>query len=211
MTSLDWWTSYNKGIRNLQRKNAAGCASTLSFEICSLLDDVDQAYHLLAADSSTRSDSAATRRARAWCTVAVNRGWAQLDDDAFEGHRQEISLIPFAKDAFPLLFQITNADFGRIDCGVTAFAIIDQTKIQLVHVQESRNMQTFAEEIEDLDKWVFSILDGSFMIESAQTYFTVSTSFMSETTKSRHRQLGLGQYIARPWMHGWESRSITKP
>lgn len=213
MPTLNWWDSYNRGIETLELTEDAGHASQLSSELCILLSDVEHSYQTLVSGSSIQQDLSAELRVKAWSLVAVARGWTQIRENTYGFHRHDISLIPAAEQALPLLFRTldfdSNLDHASVE--VAVLTIIDGIEIGLISVQGNCESETPVEDIEDLDKWILSIIDGSFEIDSGPARFSIKTSFLFESTNSPHRTLKVGRRTARAWIGGWNSRLVVEP
>ncbi|MCA1008411.1 DUF6226 family protein [Rhodococcus hoagii] len=234
---MSWWERYNTGIRHMHETGWGADVAVLSREICELLDDVDAAFAVTGAaapgwpnpyEDGTAPDEAeyeqltnpekfliVVARAQAWTRVLLDRGWAREAPHVdwalrpFDTGGAETVLEPAADGAAPLVLTThTPVDSDHI---FTVTVAAGDPAVRLAEIPDcgcDACDRGSAGLLEELDRWVLSVVDGSLEVEVAAGHSSVRTSLASS-----HR--GTVQYFdqpttftATPWAADWTARSI---
>lgn len=208
----------------------------LSPEICALLTDVDAAFAVTGADTpgwpnpydqGAGPDEAAyervtdpekflivVARARAWTTVLLDRGWAR------EAAQVRWALRPLASGGADTVLEPV-AD-GAVPLVLTTHTPVDSDHIFTVTVAAGDPAVTVAEIpdcgcdacdsgsaalLEEMDRWVLSVVDGSLEVDVAAAGASIRSSFGGHGgTVQRLDQPT--SFTAAPWPANWTARPI---
>ncbi|WP_433613052.1 DUF6226 family protein [Prescottella agglutinans] len=233
---MTWWDDYNDGVRRLRETGWGADASMLSREICELLDDVDTAFAVTGADTpgwqdphgdGTAPDEAeyerltnpekfliVVSRARAWSRVLLDRGWAR------EASQVDWALRPFDSGGTDTV--LSPAADGAVPLVLTTHTPVDSDHIFTVTVAAGDPAVTLASIpdcgcdacdrgsaplLEEMDRWVLSVVDGSLQVDVATDRSSVRTSFGGHGGTVQHLDQPTA-FTAAPWPTNWTARPI---
>ncbi len=238
---MTWWDDYNDGVRRLHETGWGADASVLSREIGELLDDVDAAFAVTGSatpgwpnpywDGAAPDEAEYERvsnpekflivvaRARAWTRVLLDRGWAREASRVdwalrpFDAGGTETVLSPAADGAVPLVLTThTPVDCDHI---FTVTVAAGSPAVRLAEIPDcgcDACDRGSAELLEDMDRWVLSVVDGSLEVDVAADHSSVRTS-LARTSIGGHG--GTVQHLdqptaftAAPWSANWTARPI---
>jgi hypothetical protein len=239
MAAGSWWERCNDDVRRLHDTGWDESTSILSQDICELLVDVDTAFTVTGAhtpewpnpykDGSDLNEAAYERatnpekylivvaRAQAWTKVLLDRGWA--------------------REASPVRWALRPSESGGADTVLEPVTGVAVPLVLTTHTPVDRNHpfnisiaagnpavclasipdcacdgcdRGSAAPLEEMDRWVLSVVDGSLQVEVTADYSSIRTSFGG--------QGGTVQYLdeptsftATPWPTSWTPRPLTTP
>ncbi|BCN44134.1 hypothetical protein RE9414_24140 [Prescottella equi] len=210
--------------------------AVLSREICELLDDVDATFAVTGAaapgwpnpyEDGAEPDEAeyerltnpdkfviVVARARAWTRVLRDRGWAR------EGSHVEWALRPIEPGGVATVLEATAN--GAVPLVLTTHTPVDSDHICTVTVAAGDPAVRMAEIpdcgcdacdrgsaalLEELDRWVLAIVDGSLQVDVDADGASIRSSFGARGgTVQRLDQPT--SFTAAPWSANWTPRRI---
>ncbi|GAB2647910.1 hypothetical protein GCM10027068_29220 [Prescottella soli] len=213
-----------------------GDASVLSREIRELLDDVDAAFAVTGSatpgwpnpywDGAAPDEAEYERvsnpekflivvaRARAWTRVLLDRGWAREAAHVdwalrpFDSGGTDTVLSPAADGAVPLvLTRHTPVDSDHI---FTVTVAAGDPAVRLAEIPDcgcDACDRGSAELLEEMDRWVLSVVDGSLEVDVAADHSSVRTSFGGHGGTVQHLDQPT-TFTAAPWPTNWTARPI---
>lgn len=216
-----------------------GDASVLSPEICELLDDVDAAFAVTGADTpgwpnpyggGTAPDEAeyerltnpekfliVVSRARAWTQVLLDRGWAREAGHVdwalrpFNSGGAATILAPVADGAVPLVLTThTPVDSDHI---FTVTVAAGDPAVRLAEIPDcgcDACDRGSAELLEEMDRWVLSVVDGSLHVEVAAGHSSIRSSFGGSSGGTVQHLDQPTAFTAAPWSPNWTARAIPR-
>jgi len=237
-SELPWWKVYNNGVRSLHDTGWADLSSMLSDDICALLDHVDAAFALTGAhtpgwpnphqDGLAPDEHAYERvtdpdkfqnveaRARAWTHVLLERGWARHAAHIewalrpYDSGGTDTILEPVAEDAVPLV--LTTHPPVDNDHIVTVTVAAGELAVRLASIPDcgcdgcDHGSATLLEEI---DKWVLSVVDGSLHVHVDAHHLAIRTSFGAHTSRPVPDLDTPTAFTAAPWPPNWNARPLV--
>lgn len=233
---VSWWERYNDGVRRMHETGWGADAAVLSREICALLDDVDAASAVTGAatpgwpnpyEDGTAPEEAeyerltnpekfliVVARAQAWTRVLLDRGWAREASQVgwalrpFEPGGADAVLEPVA-DGAALLVLTTHTPVDSEHIFTVTVAAGDPA-VRLAEIPDcgcDACDRGSAALLEELDRWVLSVVDGSLEVEVTADHSSIRTSFGAEGGTVRNLDQPT-TFTATPWPADWTARSI---
>lgn len=235
-SEASWWEDYNNGVRRLHETGWGQNAAVLSSEICELLDNVDRAFAQTGSaalgwpnpyqDGPGPDEEAHQRttnpekflivvaRAQAWTKVLLDRGWAH------EGSHVEWALRPFELGGADTVLEPVAAD--AIPLVLTTHTPVDSDHPFNITISAGDPAVSFASIpdcacdgcdsgsaalLEEVDRWVLSVVDGSLHVDVAADHYSIRTSFGSEGG-TVHNFVQPTAFTAAPWPANWTAHRI---
>lgn len=232
-----WWEDHNNVVRRSYETGWGEDASVLSSEICELLDDVDGEFALTGAatpgwpnpyrDAPGPDEKAYERatnpekflivvaRARAWTKVLLDRGWAQ------ERSHVDWALRPFERSGVDTVLEPSGG--GAVPLVLTTHTPVDSDHPFNITVAAGDPAVSLASIpdcacdgcdsgsaalLEEMDRWVLSVVDGSLRIDVANEHFSIRTSFGGRGG-TVHNLVEPTAFTAAPWPANWTARPIS--
>ncbi|WP_237171748.1 DUF6226 family protein [Prescottella equi] len=233
---MSWWERYNTGIRRMHETGWGADVAVLSREICELLDDVDATFAVTGAaapgwpnpyEDGAEPDEAeyerltnpdkfviVVARARAWTRVLRDRRWARA------GSHVEWALRPIEPGGVATVLEPTAN--GAVPLVLTTHTPVDSEHIFTVTVAAGDPAVRMAEIpdcgcdacdrgsatlLEEMDKWVLSVVDGSLEVDVIAGHYAIRTSFGGEGGTVQHLDQPTS-FAAAPWSANWTPRRI---
>jgi len=233
---MSWWERYNTGIRRMHETGWGADVAVLSREICELLDDVDATFAVTGAaapgwpnpyEDGAEPDEAeyerltnpdkfviVVARARAWTRVLRDRRWARAGSHVewalrpIEPGGVATVLEPTANGAVPLLLTThTPVDSDHI-CTVTVAA--GDPAVRMAEIPDcgcDACDRGSAALLEELDRWVLAIVDGSLQVDVHADGASIRSSFGARGGTVQHLDQPTS-FTAAPWSANWTPRRI---
>ncbi|WP_237171037.1 DUF6226 family protein [Prescottella equi] len=233
---MSWWERYNTGIRRMHETGWGADVAVLSREICELLDDVDATFAVTGAaapgwpnpyEDGAEPDEAeyerltnpdkfviVVARARAWTRVLRDRRWAREGSHVewalrpIEPRGVATVLEPTANGAVPLLLTThTPVDSDHI-CTVTVAA--GDPAVRMAEIPDcgcDACDRGSAALLEELDRWVLAIVDGSLQVDVHADGASIRSSFGARGGTVQHLDQPTS-FTAAPWSANWTPRPI---
>jgi len=234
---LPWWEDFNNGLRFHRETGGRSDLPELSDEICALLGSVDAAFAVNGASTRSWSnpwpngripDESAYEqvtdpdrflivraRAQAWIEVLSARGWAR------QSERVEWALGPFDSGGVSTMLWPDAA--GAAPLVVTAHEPVDSAHVPTLTLAAGDPAVMLAsipdcgcdgcdrgstDLLEELDRWVLSVVDGSLEVELEVDSLRIRTSFGSQGNTVQ-RSVRTTAFSAAPWPASWEARPLV--
>lgn len=236
-SGLSWWEDFNTGLRLHREAGGQSVLPELSDKICELLDSVDVAFAVAGADTPSWSnpwpngripDSASYEqvtdpgkflivraRAKAWIEVLIARGWAR------QLGRVEWALAPF--DAGGVSTMLKPDAAGAVPLVVTVHEPVDSAHVPTLTLAAGDPAVMLAsipdcgcdgcdrgsaDLLEEVDRWVLSVIDGSLEVELGDEFLQIRTSFGSQSNTVQH-SVRPAAFSAAPWPADWQARPLV--
>ncbi|MDI9900224.1 DUF6226 family protein [Rhodococcus sp. IEGM 1409] len=231
-----WWETYNNDVLSARENGWSEDDSTLSRELCDLLDDVAAAFAITGAqtpgwlspfsgdtqpgkDSYERSTDPekfliVVARARAWTRVLLDRVWAREASNVrwalrpLESGGVDTVLAPSSDGAVPLVLTTHTPVDSAHPFNVTIAA--GNPAVAMASIPDCACDgcdRGFAVLLEEFDTWVLSAVDGSLAVDVTAACHSIRTSFHD----GRHGVRFLDEptaFTAAPWPPNWTARSL---
>ena len=236
-SGLSWWEDFNNGLRLHREAGGQSVLPELSDEIRALLGSVDVAFAVTGASTPSWStpwpngripDRASYEhvtnpgkflivraRAQAWIEVLTARDWARRSGRAewalapFDAGGVSTMLSPDAPGAAPLVVTVHEpVDSAHVP---TLTLAAGNPAVMLASIPDcgcDGCDRGSADLLEEVDRWVLSVIDGSLEVELDDEFLRIRTSFGSQSNTVRH-SVRPTAFSAAPWPADWEARPLV--
>lgn len=236
-SGLTWWDDFNSGLRIFRQAGGQPVIPELSDEVRSLLDSVDLAFSVTGAGTPPWSNPwpngriqdrgsyeqvtdpdkflIVRARAQAWTEVLMTHGWARQSERVewalppFDAAGVSTMLRPYAAGAAPLVVTVHEpVDSAHVP---TLTLAAGDPAVMLASIPDcgcDGCDHGSADLVEEVDRWVLSVVDGSLEVELNAERVWIRTSFGSQSNTVQHA-VRPAAFAAAPWPAGWKARPLV--